>query len=198
MPITTRNLAPPNLPVAPEGYERRFMEQFSNTLRLFFSTVTNAINSPKPHGCYYDTTTQTNALTSNAMRFDSTVEQFSVRIGSPTSRIIVSETGIYNIQFSVQLDKTNSSLHTIYIWLRINGVDVPNSASKVSLKDASSETVVAWNFVNSLRSGDYFELMWSSDDSTMQLLAEPATASIPAIPSVILTVTWVSGVTLSL
>jgi hypothetical protein len=198
MATTSRNLAPPNLPVAPENYERRFIEQFSNSLRLFFSTVTNAINSPKPHGSYYDTTTQANAAAVNAMKLNSTVEQFAVRIGSPTSRILVSETGIYNIQFSAQLDKDNSSAHTIYIWLRINGVDVPHSASKVTMKDSSSEMVLAWNFVVTLRSGDYFEIMWSSTDSTMVLLAEPAAGSVPQIPSVILTVTWVSGITLSL
>jgi hypothetical protein len=198
MPITNRNLAPPNLPIAPEKYERRFFEQFSNALRLFFTTVTNAINSPRPHGSYYDTTDQENNATVNAMRFNSTVEEFAVRIGSPTSRIIVSETGIYNIQFSAQLDKNNSSPSDITIWLRINGVDVPYSATKLIIKDNTSETVAAWNFVVSLRSGDYFELVWNSSDSTMVLLAEAATSTVPAIPSVILTVTWVSGITLSL
>lgn len=198
MATTSRNLTPPNLPVAPEGYDRRFMEVFSNTLRLFLNTVTNAINSPRPHGSYYDTTTQTNVSSVNGMALNNVVEQFGVRVGSPTSRVIVSETGIYNIQFSAQLDKDNSSSETIYIWLRINGVDVPYSASKVTIKDSSSETVLAWNFVVTMRAGDYFEIVWSSTDSTMKLLAEVATASTPAIPSVILTVTWASNITLSL
>lgn len=198
MTTTSRNLAPPNLPIAPNEYERRFMEQFSNALRLFFNTVTNAINSPRPHGSFYDTTTQTNASSVNGMKLNSVVEQFGVRIGSPTSRVIIAETGIYNIQFSAQLDKDNSSSETIYIWLRINGVDVPYSASKVTIKDNSSETVLAWNFVVTMRAGDYFEIVWSSTDSTMKLLAEVATASTPAIPSVILTVTWASNITLSL
>ena len=38
-------IAPPNLPVAPNDYERRWVDQFSNVLRLFFSQVANSINT---------------------------------------------------------------------------------------------------------------------------------------------------------
>jgi len=40
-----------------------------------------------------------------------------------------------------------------------------------------------------MNAGDYFELMWEVDDLGVQLLADPATAVHPAIPSIILTVT---------
>jgi len=43
-----RNLVAPNLPVAPNDYERRYQDQFSNVLRLFFNLVSNAFNAPKP------------------------------------------------------------------------------------------------------------------------------------------------------
>ena len=40
-----RSVAPPNLPIASDKYERRWYDQFSNVLRLFFNSVSNAVNS---------------------------------------------------------------------------------------------------------------------------------------------------------
>ena len=77
----------------------------------------------------------------------------------------------------------------MYIWLRHNGADVANSATQIRIQGNNAETVAAWNFVEAMNAGDYFELMWSTDDTTCQILASPAVAPVPAIPSVILTVT---------
>ena len=38
------NVRPPNLPLAPEEYERRYQEQFNNILRLFFAQLSNPGN----------------------------------------------------------------------------------------------------------------------------------------------------------
>lgn len=40
-----RNPTPPNLPLGPEQYERRYQDQFSNVLRLYFNQLTSALNS---------------------------------------------------------------------------------------------------------------------------------------------------------
>lgn len=154
-----------------------------------------AIDTPQlintRYGYFYDTTTQTAALTNTAygMTFDSVGFQRGVTIGSPTSRIYVDRPGIFNIQFSAQLDKTSGGTAFVYIWLRVNGVDVPNSASQVRIQGNNAEVIAAWNFVEQLNAGDYFELMWSVDDTSVILLAAAASAPVPAIPSVILTVT---------
>jgi hypothetical protein len=111
-----------------------------------------------------------------------------VRRGATTSQIFVDEPGIYNIAFSAQLDNTSGGSHLIWIWLRVNGVDVANSASQVRLKGTDGELVAAWNFLYDLKSGDYFQLMWSTDDTSAQITAQAALAPVPGIPSVILTV----------
>jgi len=143
------------------------------------------------YGYFYDTTTQTAAVINTAygMTFNSVGFQRGVTIGSPTSRIYVDRPGIFNIQFSAQLDKTSGGTAFVYIWLRVNGVDVPNSASQVRIQGNNAEVIAAWNFVEQLNAGDYFELMWSVDDTSVILLAAAASAPVPAIPSVILTVT---------
>jgi hypothetical protein len=38
------NVTPPNLPLAPEEYERRYQDQLNNILRLFFAQLSNPGN----------------------------------------------------------------------------------------------------------------------------------------------------------
>lgn len=143
------------------------------------------------YGYFFDTTTQTAALINTAygMTFNTVGFNRGVTIGTPTSRIYTDRPGLYNIQFSAQLDKTSGGTAFIYIWLRLNGVDVPNSATQIRIQGNDAETVAAWNFVEFMNTGDYFELMWSTDSTDCQILASPAVAPVPAVPSIILTVT---------
>ena len=195
-----RNIAAPNLPIAPVEYERQYQDQFSNVLRLFFNLVANAINAPKPHGSFYDTTTQTNpvANTVNLMNVNSTYDSAETvfSISKDTNRIYVSETGVYNIAFSAQLDKTGGGATDVFIWLRTNGNNLANSATKIVIDGPNNEIVAAWNWVITMQAGDYFEIAWQSPDTNVILLAAPASGNIPEIPSVIITVAWVSNVDL--
>lgn len=189
------NVPAPNLPVAPIQYEQRFQDQFSNVLRLFFTRLTNKVNAPLFHASYYDTTTQTNPVADavNLFTFNSVESEYRISRGNPTSKIYFSNTGIYNIQFSAQLDKTGGSASAVYIWPRINGVNVPDSATKIVIDGPNAEVVPAWNFVLVLQAGDYFELAWQSSDTDVVISAAAATSNYPGIPSIILTVTWVSN-----
>lgn len=192
-----RNIVPPNLPVAPVEYQQRYQDQFSNVLRLFFNLIANAVNAPKPHGSFYDTTTQTNPVANavNLMKVNSTYDdsQTAFSVSRDTTRIYVAETGVYNIAFSAQLDKTGGSASAVYIWLRVNGQNIAHSASKVVIDGPNSEIIAAWNWVLSLSANDYFELAWESPDTNVVLAETPASGNIPEIPSVIITVTWVSN-----
>lgn len=148
-----------------------------------------------PYGSFYDTTTQTIATinTPKAVTFDTSALANQMYVGSPTSRIYVDLPGIYNFQFSAQLDKASGATANTAIWPRINGANVPQSAGNVAVQGTSAETVAAWNYVLDLNGGDYFELMWQVDDTNLHFTAVPATATVPAIPSVILTVTFMSS-----
>jgi len=190
-----RGVVPPSIPVALRQYDQRGMEQTNNVLRLFFNQIANRINSPTAHASYYDTTTQTNPVASavNIFKYNSVVSEFQVTRGTPTSKIYVNNTGVYNFQFSAQLDKTGGSASAVYIWPRINGVNVPDSATKIVIDGPNSEIVPAWNFVLVMEAGDYFELAWESADTNVVIPYVAATGNIPAIPSIILTVTWVSN-----
>lgn len=151
----------------------------------------------RKYGSFSDTTTQTAAATNTAyaVKFNTTDISAGVYTGgSDNSQIYVSRHGTYNFQFSLQLVSASASVKLAYVWIRINGVNVANSATKVTLQGSSSAYVAAWNFVLNLNAGDYFSLMWSTNDTNVQILAEAASAPVPAIPSAILTVTDNIGV----
>jgi hypothetical protein len=145
----------------------------------------------KRYGAFHSTATQTAAAINTAygMTLNATDVSFGVYVGSPTSRVYVDTEGLYNFQFSAQLAKTSGGVGAVYIWCRVNGVDIPNSATKIRIQGNNAETVAAWNFVLPVNAGDYFELMWSTDDTNCQIFASAASSPVPAIPSVILTVT---------
>jgi len=141
-------------------------------------------------GSFYDTTNQTAAAinTAYAVTFNTTDLSEGVYRGSPTSRIYVDEPGVYNFQFSAQLDKTSGGVGILDFWIRVNGADIANSAGRVRIQGNNAELITAWNFLTRMKAGDYFELMWSVDDTSCQITAFPAAAPHPGIPSVILTV----------
>jgi hypothetical protein len=111
-----------------------------------------------------------------------------VYVGTPTSRLYVDRPGAYNFQFSLQLISRNPATKFVYIWARINGTDVPDSATKITMQGNNDAYVAAWNFVLRMNTGDYFELIWSGSNPNLEILAEAAAPPHPSIPSVLMTV----------
>lgn len=147
-------------------------------------------------GSFYDTTTQAIDIvnTPQAITFNQTAPGVNGVVAdgvsvSSDSRISVSRTGTYNIQFSAQLAKTDGGNDTMDIWLRVNNVDVAWTNTEVTIS-STQRLVAAWNFMIALEAGNYFELMYSSADIRTEILAKPAQTgpTRPGIPSVILTV----------
>jgi hypothetical protein len=102
----------------------------------------------------------------------------------------VTESGVYNVQFSAQLSRvTGGSAQVISIWLRKNGTDVPNSATHVSMQANAGKLVAAWNFFVDINTTDKIQIMWSQNGA-INLLAETPDLALPhpAIPSVIVTI----------
>jgi hypothetical protein len=106
-----------------------------------------------------------------------------------STRITVAADGVYNFQFSAQLDKTSSSAKNVWIWARIDDVDVPDSAGKITLSGSSAATISSWNYVYNLSANSYFELMWAAEDTDCIMPSTPASSFVPSIPALIMTVT---------
>lgn len=205
------SVAAPNLPLAPQGYERQYQDQFANVLRLFFNELTNTINLVVgneggqylsfPYGAFNSSVTQTAVATNTpyAVTFDTTTISNSVVVDhtGDESQVVVDEPGIYNFAFSLQLSSSAATPKNIWIWAAVDGVNVENSATRVIVSGSNAEDVAAWNFFLEMQAGQYFQLMWAVDHVGVEILAEAATAFAPAIPSAILTVNFVSALPVS-
>lgn len=146
------------------------------------------------YATFLDTTTQSLTAINTATAITLNTVQISAGItrGTPTSRVVVPQAGLYNFEFSLQVVSNSASTKNIYIWARVTGTDVANSASRITISGASTYLVPSWNFMLSLSANDYFELMWAADDTGVQITSPAATAFSPAIPGVILTANQVN------
>jgi hypothetical protein len=144
------------------------------------------------YGSFYSTQTQTNvAGTARSMSLNTTDITNGVSISGSTNPfntyIKVANAGVYDIQFSAQVDKTDSGTDEIWIWIRKNGSNISDSATSIQLVGNGAHYVAAWNFFVNAAAGDYFQLMWYSPDANVRLHAESAFGVVPGIPSLIVT-----------
>jgi len=167
---------------------------FNASVSGIATAVVNTIgNGVTPYyGSFYDTTIQTNPSGNgyyNLMRLNSTAESRGVSVISG-GLIQVSNSGVYDIQFSAQLDKTDAGSDDAEIWIAKNGQNVPWSSTSLTLTGNSTRYVAAWNWVLTLDAKEHAEIRWHSLDTDMLLYATGVSTSPdrPAVPSVIVTV----------
>jgi hypothetical protein len=146
------------------------------------------------YGSFYDTSTLaiSNALATYAIPLNTTAEANGVSIVSG-SQIKVNNAGVYNLQFSCQLDKTDNGKDLVNIWLSKNGTNVENSNTQIIVEGNNGKHVAAWNFVLTLAANDYVQIMIQSPDTHMRLVASgvQTSPSRPAVPSSIVTLVQV-------
>lgn len=194
-------IAPPGeirLPNAPQEYDRTYHDQSTSQIRLYTAKLTSILQQVllgfNNYATFYDTQTRTNPVANaeNLIAFDTTAEAYGITVeGTPATKITVSKSGVYNFQFSAQLDHSGGGAVSFYFWFKVNGTTIPYTGTKVVVNGPNSETAAAWNYLVTLKAGDYFELAWSADDTTAVILAAAAAPPVPAIPSTIMTVTYV-------
>jgi hypothetical protein len=153
--------------------------------------------TPGYYGSFYDIQTQTvpNPNTPRAVLLRaSPVESNGVTVASNT-RITTTYSGVYNIQFSFQLHHGGGGGNgeTVLIWIRKNGIDIPYTSSEITVTTANHHTVAAWNFIFPSDAGDYFELMWTTDNTNIVIEYITPTNGWPSIPSAIVTVQQVAS-----
>jgi hypothetical protein len=204
--------AAPALALAPIEYSAFYQDQYSNILRLYFNRLDNALRNvlagtggkflSLPFGAFYDTTDQIAGSTTTAypITFDSISFENGVTVEN-SSQITFAYEGVYNIQFSLQFANTDNATQDIDVWFRKNGVDIANSNSRFGLAPRKSvldpyHVVASLNFVDSFLAGDYVELYWCTSNvlAYIEHYAAGTTPTRPAIPSAILTATFVSSI----
>ena len=203
--------AAPNLPLATPQYDSRYQEQFNKVLRLFFNRLSNSLQTllglrggqylSFPYGAFSSLSDQTLGAinTPQAITYSSTDASNGVSYSSG-SRIYVEQSGVYNLQYSFQFANTDTAIHEVYVWLRVNGVNVAATSSKfdVPSKHGSSDgyLIAACNFYVTMNGGDYVELIWASDSTTVYIetyAAQTSPFAMPSVPSSVATLSFVSA-----
>lgn len=155
--------------------------------------VRPTIEQQKYYGIFTKTTDQSPAVinTEYLLTFDNTQISNGVTIGTPASRIVVPESGLYNFDATVQLTSGSSSAKNIWVWWKKNGTAVANSARLVTSDINNGYIPIALSEFFSLSANDYIELAFAADSTNVTVDSVTATAFAPASPAIILNVTQV-------
>lgn len=217
------NPAPPNLPLAPQEYERRYLDQHSNVLRLYFNQLKNALGElfgtnggryiEFPHIAASDGAIQyaTAANTPTIVQW-SVLDAGSGFTLNANSTATAQVAGVYKITYSLQFANNNNALHDAIVWLRINGDtsdnDVANSTTVFTLQARKSAGVPNYTcgyseVVFTLNAGDSVGLWWGTDQAATSggatgiyidyLAAQTTPMAYPEVPSAIGSITFVSA-----
>jgi hypothetical protein len=201
----------PALPFGPDQYDRPYFDKLLALLRIYFNQVDNTLGQvvgtsgattlQSIYAAVQSNVNQTAASTVTAYPMTFTTVDYANGVSLVSgSRLFVSRTGIYNLQFSAQFANTDATEYDVDIWFRRNGVDIPasNSVYTVPKKHGGGDghIIAALNFYVQLSAGDYVEIIWRTANTAVFLEARPAgvTPTRPSIPSVIATINYVSAI----
>ena len=206
-------IAAPNLPLATPEYDRQYIDQLLNVLRLYFNrldalvaqlqTGSGSIDGTGirfPYGAFSSYTTQsTTANTATLLTLSNT--DFSNQVSLDTgSKITAAVAGIYNLQFSVQIENFDNAPQDAYIWLKQNGVDIVGSTGVIGMPARKSaldpfHDIKGWNYFLSMNAGDYVQIYWSPTIATVTIptYAASGTPTKPSTASVVATLSFVSA-----
>lgn len=174
-----------------------YMTKDNNALWVKNNTGWREIPFNNTYASYYSTVTQQNPIanTVNFMTFSNYWHQNSVTLVD-SSKIQVTYDGIYNFDFSAQLEKSGGGNDDIDIWFRYNGQNIDFSNTRVTLQGNNAKSVASWNFIQSMTASSYLQICWSSSDTGVSILSlgTQSSPTRPAIPSIILTVDKISNI----
>lgn len=144
---------------------------------------------------FYDTSQQTVASINTAypITWNGTDVADGVSLNvSDTSKMEFTYSGVYHIDMSATIHSTSASSKDVWIWPRIDGVDVANSSSMVNSLDTNNHRqTINRSGLFSLTSGQYLQWMWSTNDLNLDLHGTAASAFGPAVPSATVTIVQV-------
>jgi hypothetical protein len=204
----------PRLPAATQQYDANYINQLNNVLRLYFNQLDAILGQLKassdtsglrvPYGAFSSNQSQTTtANTATLMTLNTT--DFSNGVSISSSKIKVATAGIYNLQFSVQLENLNNSPQDVYIWLRQgndggSSADITGSTGLVGLPARKNpgdpfHSIVGWNYFLSMAADDYVQIYWSTTSAnvSIQYYAASGTPTKPSTQSVVATLSFVSA-----
>lgn len=221
----------PALPLPGQQYDQQQMTQFLRALQLYFNQLDSltpiqvdsitadnfygglfyglGYNLTFPHIAASDSTDQyaDGDDTPELVQWNTLESGYGWTLNAPGSAT-AHFSGVYKITYSLQFVNTDNAQHTAFVWLQVNGIDVPNSTTAFSVPARKSNTIPGYvcaysEVVFTINAGDEFELYWATDKAYdtspatdgVYIYHEVAQASPyvrPAIPSAIGSIVFLS------
>ncbi|HVM90325.1 MAG TPA: peptidoglycan-binding protein [Verrucomicrobiae bacterium] len=124
------------------------------------------------------------AVSAISLNTNAHIDQIDHSTDTDNSRIYVPVAGSYRVTLSAQVYGSGE----LNIWLRQNGIDVPDTNNLVTAQ--YGYRIITVTYIVNTDAGDYFEFMQSPDVSSIGLKAVEAQTdpTIPAAPSVVVTI----------
>lgn len=186
--------------------DQEIISYTTTTATQFDGTITRGVlgttsgRSSHSIGAYVTEAQAAPIGTASSMVIRTVTGSDSITCTVPDSKVYITYSGVYNIQFSAQLLNYTGTIDNVSVWLKVNGSNVDQTNGVVTIPSQHGSVagagIAAWNYLNTFVAGDYFELYWASDSGNTVLATYPQGTSPthPAAPGVILTVTFVSAV----
>ena len=203
----------PAIASSSNSYSQDLQNQNNAVTRTFFTKLINVVSNlvgrkggrylNNPYGAFQDSTNQVaaNTTTAYAITFNTTDFSNGVTIVSG-SRVTVADSGIWNLQFSIQFTNTTNASQDVDVWFRVNGTNIANSNSRFGFAPRKGvgdpyHTIAALNYFVSLNATDYVEIMWRPTNTgvSIEQYAAGTSPTRPAVPSAIVTMSFVSNLT---
>lgn len=143
-------------------------------------------------GGFSDNTDQTGSISAGTAITMNTVDVADGVTLVSGSRITVPGNGKYVLQFSIQFKNTSNFQEEATVWLKVDGLDLVNSATQYTIPARKNATVFGYGvasltFLLDLNAGDFVEVYWLPSNAavTIEHLPASVTPAYPAIPSMI-------------
>jgi hypothetical protein len=153
----------------------------------------------RAYGGFSDSTDQAGNISAGTVITFNTVDVADGVTLVNNSELTVPTDGIYNLQFSIQFKNIGNTQEDPTIWLKINNVDLANSATQYTIPARKSAGIFGYGvasltFLLDLNANDYVEIYWvpTSTDLSIEHLPANVSPAYPAIPSIIATMIQVA------
>lgn len=215
MAETLRPPKAPNLPVGPVDYAQEYQNQLNKVQRLYYNEIDNTLTALMennggrflnfPHIAASDTTDQYATADNVPTLVNWNTEESDGGFDLTLTYAEAIYSGVYRIDYSLEYENTANAAHDVIVWLKVNGANIPRSATKFTVPARKSAGVFGYLcavsfIVFTVNAGDQIQLYWETDKAYnpvgpvdgVYMYATAANATHPAIPSAVGSITFVS------
>jgi hypothetical protein len=214
----------PSLPFAQAEFSREYTDTTHNILRQYFNTIDNLtgqllaasggrfLSFPHIAAQHSDDQYATATNVATKVLWDTLDSGLGFTL-NPNSTATPDYTGVYKIDYSLQVFNTASQIHELYVWLKVNNINVPGSTSIFSVPErhgAINGALIAYSSVTFMvTGGDEVALYWATNqaatsgggtgvylhhENAQTIGTPPNDAALPSTPSAIGSIVFVSGI----